>query len=195
MKSKGFIFSLDAFVAFTLSLVVISSLIFFSSIPSAHYATLMQAHYIAKDALLALSATPCADKIECGDSVSLLNYIVIRKETEGRLQQGMVDSFIGNYIPKQYGYSLSIYDKDSGNWREIFKDERGKIDRHVSVSEYSMVHDFRYFVSAPANIYQYKTCNGGKNIACSENQVISEYWDELSKNKYVVQLIRLDVFI
>ena len=55
--SRGFIFSLDAFVAFVLTMLTIGLLIFTISTPKAFYPSLEQAHVLAHDTLFALATT------------------------------------------------------------------------------------------------------------------------------------------
>jgi hypothetical protein len=54
-QKSGFVFSLDAFVAFSLILISIQSLLIISSTPRGYYRGLNQADYLAQDTLQALT--------------------------------------------------------------------------------------------------------------------------------------------
>ncbi len=193
-SSRGFIFSLDAFVAFTLALVAIYSMIFFASIPSAYYGTLTQAHYFSKDTLLALSQTRC-NYPQCPQSeknLTVLDFIVFRSDSKGD-----VDYFIGKNIPNQYGYSLETSDDGSG-WQEIYNtaSQQNKVpdDRHaarkqkLSVSSYAVAIQYNDQVNKPENPYSYITCKG-QAVVC--DIPISNYNVPSPRMK----IIKLTVFI
>ncbi|MEM2137715.1 MAG: hypothetical protein QW568_01375 [Candidatus Anstonellaceae archaeon] len=57
MQRQGFIFSLDAFVAFTLIMITISLLIFLIGTPKPFYPSLEQAHMLAYDTLTVLATS------------------------------------------------------------------------------------------------------------------------------------------
>ena len=164
---RGFIFSLDAFVAFTLALIAIYSLIFFSSIPSGYYNTLLQAHYLSKDTLLALSQTKCSASFypECGNdnSISVLEHIIFRtKDTEGS-----INFFIGTYIPNQFGYSFAVSD-DADSWTELYNskstsdvsDLHNKKSNKLTVSSHIIVFQYSGQLEKPKNPYNYLSCEG-----------------------------------
>ena len=98
MKSrKAFVFSLDSFIAFTLTVAALYTLVFFSTVPSAYYAGLMQANYLAKDTLLSLATT------SYGSDQTYLDYIVGQLDG-GNQQPARV--YIGALVPPQFGYKL-----------------------------------------------------------------------------------------
>ena len=121
---RAFIFSLDAFVAFTLALIAIYSLIFFSSVPSAYYYLLTQGHYLSRDSLLALSLTQCTtDYGACKTpGASILDNIVAENgdPSWATNQKLLITGTIGLMIPQQFGYTVEI-STDSGNtWGEVY---------------------------------------------------------------------------
>jgi hypothetical protein len=143
---RAFIFSLDAFVAFTLALIAIYSLIFFSSVPSAYYYLLTQGHYLSRDSLLAISMTECtADYGSCkSPGASLLDNIV--SENSGPAwavaQKELIKSTVGPMVPRQFGYSVEI-SGDGGNTWSLAYDSGAAAnqagpdpDQHLALSDH-----------------------------------------------------------
>ena len=176
-NKKAFIFSLDAFIAFTLALVAIYSLIFFSSIPSAYYNSLTQAHYLAKDTLLALAQTHCSTTYtQCGyenGGISLLEFLTFRSHD----RNGDIQSFIGDRIPRQYGYRVSIiegttttviYDTATDPNRISNPTEYNRGQYKLSTSSSILALEYANQFIPPEDPYVYNTCNGQNQLAlCS----------------------------
>ncbi len=197
-KFRGFIFSLDAFVAFTLALVTIYSMIFFSSIPSAYYNSLTQAHYLSKDTLLSLSQTKCSHALypQCDDeNASVLDWLILR-DSGRRDLKGNVNFFIGTNIPNQFGYVLessndgsiwtSIYDTSTGN--TLPDDAHNNKKQKLSVSSYTVIFDYRDQLKSSENPYTYMTCSGDA-VVCDVPQ--SPYEVPSASMK----IIKLTIFI
>ena len=207
---RAFIFSLDAFVAFTLALIAIYSLIFFSSIPSSYYYLLTQGHFLSRDTLLTMSTTFCNLDYGCENYAGshLIDYLV----TNSRDQKSFVQKTIGTMIPNHFGYSVEYADGSNLNrWISIYdtsteqSDTHAKTSKRISVS--SQIPVFRY--SAPLkktsiSPFRYLTCNGdstitadGVLITCGEdlnkpkNQVLGQ--DVVPSTD--VKVVRLTVFI
>ncbi len=165
--SKAFIFSIDAFVAFTLSLVAIYSLIFFSSIPSAQYAILTQAHYLAKDSLTMLTLTKCEASV-CGvdnTDASIIDYIVFRIGgiPHNPNQISVLNAYLNDMIPPQYGYKIEV--SNGASWDVIYDSafddklpKHAKDTKKLSVSSYAVI--FNVNAGNPQNQYKYMTCHG-----------------------------------
>ncbi len=151
---RAFIFSLDAFVAFSLALIAIYSLIFFSTIPSSYYYLLTQGHYLTKDVLMTLSVTPCSDSYNCeGEADTLLDYLVTVDDPS--IRSNMIENTVGTMVPRQFGYIVEI--SRDGSWETVYHTPR-EITR-LSVS--SQVPSFGYSepLTKPAgSIYRYNTC-------------------------------------
>ena len=163
---RAFIFSIDSFIAFTIALSVIYAMIFFSSVPSAYYATLAQAHSLSRDILLTLSSTKCDfDQSLCGDfkDSTVLDRLIFQSSTGQRSE--LVKSFIGTRIPNQYGYTFEIY--ENNGWVAVYDSATDsdttnlhkKTRDKISVSSY--IPGFAGTISPPENPYSYNTCNGG----------------------------------
>ena len=154
----GFIFSIDSFVAFSLSLVAIYSMLFFSSIPSAYYSSLMQAHYLAKDTLTALSLSNSSE-----DGVSELGYLlfVVSKPA----QSAVIEERIGPLIPNQFGYLVET-SEDGEEWDVVYDTKDNPSDSHnkaynkLRASAGTLIFGYASSPKTPQSPYRYITCNG-----------------------------------
>ncbi|MDD2655689.1 MAG: hypothetical protein PHQ80_03410 [Candidatus ainarchaeum sp.] len=111
---RAFVFSLDSFVAFTLIVAALYTLVFFSTVPSAYYSALTQANYLAKDSLVALATTTYGGEDSSGQTY--LDLILSRGAGPARL-------YAGEMIPDQFGYKLEIADYAEGgeeDWTVIY---------------------------------------------------------------------------
>ncbi len=94
-ERKGFIFSIDAFVAFLVAMSMVYSLIFLSSVVTSKNDIILQMHSIADDVMVALLSAPSSTGTRLDDvssNPSLLNWI----------------------IPKKYNYKVEI--NDGSGW-------------------------------------------------------------------------------
>lgn len=98
---KGIVFSLDSFVAFTLVVAALYTLVFFSTVPSAYYSSLTQANYLAKDTLVSLATTTYDGEDSSGETY--LDLIISRSPDAAR-------KYAGRMIPDQFGYKLEMAD-------------------------------------------------------------------------------------
>jgi hypothetical protein len=167
---RAFIFSLDAFVAFTLALVAIYSLIFFSSVPSAYYYLLTQGHYLSRDVLLSLSTTVCSDDYgECKATGSLLDNIVSQNNTAHRTN--IIQNTVGEMVPKQFGYVMEMSDDRGQNWTVLYDtggdspeeiaDDHAKKSKKLAVATQVMTFGYGGKVFKLLNSpYQYASCHG-----------------------------------
>jgi len=183
---RAFIFSLDAFVAFTLALFAVYTLIFFSSIPSSYQYVLTQAHYLSKDALFSSSASDCGFgygvfPYGCTNSVSALDNIVFLDVSDpvqrAAIQKASIESVIGDTIPKQFGYSFEVSPDGGQNWEKLYDTAdsglRDAADRHatskkkLSVSSQVVVFDYSgRLAKVTTSPYLYTSCmNGGSGGA------------------------------
>lgn len=161
--AKAFIFSIDAFVAFTLVVVVIHSLVFLAALPSSYYGAMMQANYYARDTLNALVAANASRVLGDGDfsGISLLDYILMTRDED------TVRAYIGSNIPNQYGYRLELWDSGSKLWTGIYDtkehmdDPHNKLYHKLSVSSHSIFFGYSDLTGRdPSGTpYCYMTCN------------------------------------
>jgi len=107
MCARGFVFSLDAFVAFVLLMVTVNLLIFTIGTPKPYHAELEAAHMLAHDTLYALATS--------GDGMSASTYLEQILADEGNkpaireIMYKVAGGQEGAYrpiIPRGYGYRL-----------------------------------------------------------------------------------------
>ncbi len=164
---RAFIFSLDAFVAFTLALVAIYSLIFFSSIPSAYYYLLTQGHYLSRDVLLSLSTSQCTSAygVCIAPSATVLDNIV--EQTDIGNQKALVQSTVGEMIPLQFGYVLESSRDQGATWGVIYDtasetgDPHAKTSKKLSVTTQVITFGYSGMLRKfPFSPYNYLSCHG-----------------------------------
>ena len=121
MRSRGFIFSLDAFVAFTLITIVIGLLVFMIGAPKPFYPSLRQAHQLAYDTLNVLATSTDAvgnptylEQMLAGQGPSLSKTDIMVQVVGG------ANSTYRPIIPMGYGYTLRTYDLTNDAWATIF---------------------------------------------------------------------------
>ncbi len=191
----GFVFTVDAFVALMLSLVLITALMFFIQIPSVSYERFEQAQDVAKDAMTSLSVLPLsAFENSANYTIANLTYGTLRDRTDpyaaiGRnlsasiLEQiaaswangdasycGMSQEFLERMIPKQYGFSLLIYDSSSANWEILYSSDAGcgsGATRNVQYariqfSEVRIVSGIQLYGNYTSSRFEYNNCHGGQ---------------------------------
>lgn len=191
MDKKAFVFSLDAFVAFTLIIASLYTLVFFSTVPSAYYSALMQANFLAKDSMLSLSTT------EYGDGQTYLDYIL--EELRGG-NEGPTRLYLGALIPTQFGYSLATCDTPEGcgteGWNVLYDtaEDESPDNRHkraydklraTAQSLYIVVDAARDKGESP---YGYITCRG--NYTVCDLPLPYEY----EEGEVSLKLVRLAVY-
>lgn len=116
MRKAGFIFSLDAFVAFTLTMVTVGMLIFIIGTPKPFYPSLEQAHQLAHDTLSVLAIS--TDTPAAPGSLTYLEQIM-KDNSDAKRIMFKVAGGSGAYpgtIPKGFGYRLETYNFLTGSW-------------------------------------------------------------------------------
>jgi len=118
-STRGFVFSLDAFTAFSLVLVTIYSLFIIINLPKGYYSTLEQGYDIARDSLTVLDHVPDpASGIGETYTQRLLNSYLQSPPPSCSPLCGVSDSTrggaLGKTIPKQWGYMIDYYSNDTG---------------------------------------------------------------------------------
>lgn len=184
---RAFIFSLDSFVAFTLALLAIYSLIFFSSVPSAYYYLLTQAHYLSRDTLLALSTTTCTSEYgSCAAYGSVLESIVAQDNAPLRTE--MIRSTVGPMVPPQFGYALEVSKDEGSSWELLYDtadydysvDPHEKSVRKLTVSSQVITFGFGDKVyKLETSPYRYLSCNGDGIMGGSDIFPGGSGWDTI----------------
>ena len=169
---RAFIFSLDAFVAFTLALIAIYSLIFFSSIPSSYYYLLTQGHFLSRDVLMTLSTTECTEPtyICRNPGGSLIDNLV--SQNNSAIRSALIDATVGKMVPAQFGYTVEMSDDLGVSWQLVYDttntsssepgDPHAKSGKKLSVSSQVLTFGYSNAFSKPINsTYSYLSCDGG----------------------------------
>lgn len=166
---RAFIFSLDAFVAFTLALVVIYSLIFFSSVPSAYYHLLTQGHYLTRDILYSLSTTQCSllySGCQTTDT-SILDNIAFSANSNP-VATALITDTVGRMIPNQFGYILEVSEDQGQTWITKYNTSAVPADPHADSSKKLQISTVVMAFNYPSSIkkmdyspYNYMTCGFG----------------------------------
>lgn len=168
----GYIFSLDAFVAFSLILIAIQALLLMTSTPRSYYPALLQAEYLAKDSLEAMSIAypPCTTGIACDrtyaellysgtGSTSALTYGCARgaKSTCSHIRDTLDQA-----IPPQYSYSFAFYDLTGNSWRDIYNASADDQSTHYNVNYSRVMASGQIFMigyTVPVRTGQSPYCN------------------------------------
>ncbi len=203
---RAFVFSLDAFVAFILALVTVYTLIFFSSVPSAYYFILTQAHYLSRDALLAAAQTDCTAIISGACSGSVLDNIL----EPSAITTSNIKNSIGAAIPNQFGYRLEKKSVDDGDWEVIYDTSTAGGDPHAramkklqvstSIVNIGLLSE-RALEQTKTNHYVYNTCGAGtatggssRLITCGDNDLLPPQEESIIVPTKAT-IVRLTVFI
>lgn len=115
-RKEGFVFSLDAFVAFVLIMININFLIYIMSFPKSYHDELEAAHILAHDTLTVLATSK-----EKGYSSTYLERLIAREDVEiimRRIAGG--DPSYRSIIPPGYGYRLEVAGVESNDWDVIY---------------------------------------------------------------------------
>lgn len=187
MKSRrAFVFSLDSFVAFTLTVAAIYTLVFFSTVPSAYYSSLMQANFLAKDTLLSLATT------SYDGGQTYLDYIVGSLPADPQPAR----LYIGALIPDQFGYKLESWNNNTGSWDVLY-------DTATDGSEEN-THNRNYYKLKAASQSVYLILNPARNpgespygyITCSGNYTVCDLppYDHGMIGSASLQLVRFTVY-
>jgi len=183
VNKRGFVFSIDAFVAFSLALVALYSLVFFSAVPYNYYPALMQAHNYAKDTLFSLSKMPSPEEIESGEYSSALAFLVFPKNTNGN--GDMAEQYLDSIISQEYGYILEAQYESGKDWHEVVSTLDKKKYNKLKAVGYTVLLGFDE-EGNQENPYGYITCSGTKRPCATE----SSY----KAGKMYITLVRLTIY-
>lgn len=112
MARRAFVFSLDAFVAFSLVLIAIQSMLVLSSMPRGYYPGLLQAELLAKDTLQSLSLA----RLSASQSVlGAASEDVLR----GRRNTALIEA-TDRLIPPPYSYAYYYYNFSNKQWIKLY---------------------------------------------------------------------------
>ncbi|MEW6528818.1 MAG: hypothetical protein AB1391_02935 [Candidatus Micrarchaeota archaeon] len=174
---KAFIFSMDAFIAFTLILTVLHSLIFLASIPQSYYSGLMQANYFARDALSSIAHANASRIFDDPmlENTTLLDYIMQKYSTNPSEAKNIIQNHVGSVIPNEYGYVLELWDSKNEKWESIYNtndtkdalsDTHNKKYHKLRASSHSLFFGYIDSTTGFSNPFSYRTCRGSDRTAC-----------------------------
>ncbi|MCX8196899.1 MAG: hypothetical protein N3G80_01105 [Candidatus Micrarchaeota archaeon] len=117
---KGFVFSVDAFVAFTIVMLTVAFLTFTVGTPKPYYYSLQQAHQLAYDTLMVISST--TDDPTKGTYLEQILNGANPHEILAKIAGGAENSSspYRPIIPQGFGYSLEIYRFADNSWRMLY---------------------------------------------------------------------------
>lgn len=200
MGARGFVFSMDAFVAFVLTTVIIGLIIFAAGMPRAYYDELEQAHQLAHGTLFALSKSFDPD-----GGQTYLSGILSGGGSAGEILRRVAggDPEYSGIIPKGYGYVLEKRNFDEGAWVELYdsmddeaSDRFGKGYTKLQASATVLVSLYDPRPDPGQSPFCYKSCYGyglDEGKACNVTPCdppISNFME----GKNTVQLVRLTVY-
>ncbi len=206
---KGFIFSLDAFVAFTLTMITISLLIFTVGIPKPFYPSLEQAHQLAHDTLQVM-ATSSSDET---DDTYLERYIgghdpkILHKIAGGFEGPDQEDSS-RPIIPKGYGYRMEFYNFNDDEWSIAYdagtdgcdygSDRCGKKFTKLQASATTFASIYTVTPKPGESAFCYLSCKGYHGpeqyeVPCNTTPCDMPYSNFIPGNNSI-QLVRLVVY-
>ncbi|MFA6489785.1 MAG: hypothetical protein WCT52_03825 [Candidatus Micrarchaeia archaeon] len=207
MRKAGFIFSLDAFVAFTLTMVTVGMLIFIIGTPQPFYPSLEQAHQLAHDTLAVLATS--SDSPGAPGTLTYLERI-IKDENEARgimfRVAGGSDEYPG-IIPKGFGYKLERYNFLANAWdaeplydagSDPTSDRRGKNFTKLQASATTFASIYTVPPDPGESPYCYLSCfgyagAGNYKSPCDAVPCNVSKWNFQQGNNSI-QLIRLVVY-
>jgi hypothetical protein len=163
-RRRGFVFSLDAFVSFSLIIIAIQSMIIISSAPSGYWHGLLQAEDLAKDTLHVVSSTMAQP------GVTVMGEASARIMAGSKFYSGdKIIIMTNQLVPRPYSYSYHYYDLGTHEWVTLYNastDSDGSDShfnvtfRRVSASSEQLVLDYASPVIRPQSPYCNVYCRG-----------------------------------
>ncbi|MFA5106328.1 MAG: hypothetical protein WC506_05205 [Candidatus Micrarchaeia archaeon] len=197
-NAKGFIFSLDSFIALSLVLVSIYSLFVLVSVPKTFYNSHLQAYDLARDSLNSLgnlqyNSTSPSEQGYSDKGYSYLERIGINMGIGQYSSGNITKQALDPIIPVQYGYRLDAYSISQSKWVTIYDTandtttQHNRVYRKLSATAQSLAAGYR----TPPSPTGLPDCGKVQNqfICASNPGIIFEEGDVF------VSVIRLTVYI
>ncbi len=125
----GFVFSLDAFIAFSLILMAIQTLLVLSATPHGYYRGLLQADFLAQDTLQTLAIA----QFQPGQSfLESASSTVISGGTFGSSYP--IVKATDSLIPSPYSYAYFFYDFNRHAWFPLYNASADSLNPHHDVA-------------------------------------------------------------
>ncbi len=168
--AKAFVFSLDAFMALSLILVMLHSLVYLASIPSTYYTNFMQVRYLSQDILYTLFNLNAYEftHLDSFKNRTLLDYVIYEDDPE------VYQEYIGSLIPYQFGYRIIKYVPRLDKYEVLYDSTNNPNDPHAKVYHKLMSTSYLLFYSYKEerrgwkSYYHYMTCSCGKAVCPTE---------------------------
>ncbi|MFH1306257.1 MAG: hypothetical protein ABIH83_01190 [Candidatus Micrarchaeota archaeon] len=164
MEKRGFAFSLDSFVAFSLILIAVQSLVVVSSSPVGYYRALEQANYIAQDSLNSLY------EVRYDGGKDLFGEAV-QGALEGNIDPSHSAKLIqitNDLVPDPYSYSYDYYDFGTRQWHPIHNASSDCPSRYDNGMRFCNMPFHRVAASSTLLIAVYKDpVIGGDSMNCN----------------------------
>lgn len=211
---KGFIFTLDAFIALTVILFGIFTLLLLLNASKTFYPSFEQTFYLAKDSLQAMDSFDIRDApgtaafiiasnsdVRELDNTPLEEIAVLASrgsDTDLELAGDIGDEFLNDVIPPQYCYQFSFFDLTLNKWvyapsartNPLGVSYRKACDSsRLKASVSKTVDGFKIYDDAGGSPFEYGSCNGGKYPCGRERSLYT------TGEKYGPTLVRLEVWI
>jgi len=133
MRRRGFVFSLDAFVAFSLILIAIQTMVLISASPAGYYKALLQAQFLAKDTLNEISSI----RTVSGQSAMAEASGPISRSEHLQYTDAIIQ-ISDKIIQEPYSYAYSYYDLTSERWYVVYNasspDFEGEGGPHANIT-------------------------------------------------------------
>ncbi len=204
---RGFIFSLDSFIALSLILVSIYSLFILVSVPKTFYNSHLQAYDIARDSINSLGNLEYVTTNLKYKGLSYLERIAINTqpgvyaspESSGYITKDALDPV----IPLQYGYKVEAYDIKNSRWDTIYDTANDTTTQHnrnyrkLSATAQSLVAGYKA-VPTPSGLADCGSAQSGidqkdlvgDNFICDPNPNIA-----FKEGDVFVSVVRITVYI
>lgn len=142
---KGFVFSLDAFIAFILAMSIIYSMLLLISVPAGYYQEFEQTYLIAKDAGKVMRLA----RYEGDTNRTLMQQMI--GDIESEVSIGNICDQMRGIIPGQYAFQIDYFDESlaTPDWAP-YCDTESEFDDTYDCSEYRKIK-----VSTPLLITDY----------------------------------------
>ncbi|MEM3060562.1 MAG: hypothetical protein QXW70_02835 [Candidatus Anstonellales archaeon] len=182
---RGFVFTIDSFVALIIVLIAVYILFMVHSTTSTHYSAYLQAYYLSRDTLSLLTAAEC-NSISC---IDYLGRLAFRGDCVHLNIGGGPISLINDIIPPQYGFRFDFYNPVSNSWITCYDTASDLQSNHVRVSK-------KFEVSSTTLVSGFIQPPGEVQISCAQDAAICfEPSGSYNPGNTYVGLIRLTVYI
>ncbi len=187
---RGFVFTLDAFIALLLVLLVIGALIAVVNVPKSALPQLEQAQNYARDSAAVLESTKMSS-LPAGDlyrsfpylsnrsspsdldnsALQQVTYLLLNSPT---LASGLADHLLGSAIPQQFGYSIEVRDLNGTVLGSAVVRDKSPIRLRAAASRVLLAYYIPYDAGSSPFSYASASLGAGMSTYCSGGAVPCE---------------------